>query len=375
MKDTVFQQFLKPINNRIMQECVKKFQSDYYYESFKTQEHLQTMVYAHLNEIKSLRALELALNSQKIGVKSKIKRSTVSDANAKRPAECFFWLVNYLMGLLPKRRNKELNKFIKILDSSPIKLQGRGYDDWVKPHATAHWQGLKLHVEYDLSQQSPTNIKTSFANYNDSSMGQRWPIMPNTIYIFDKGYCDFNWWWSIRQKGAYFVTRLKRNTAILMQSRKKGCSKKILEDGTYKLKNKHPRGGKKNLYRDELRRISVARKGKDPLILVTNLHDVSAETIAELYKSRWEVELFFKWIKQNLKIKKFLGRSLNAVKIQLATAIITYLLAQLFKKCFKKSLTLSLKLVWVKYNLHSMMKCYQKYKPPEYIIHRRPVYL
>ena len=307
------------------------------------------MIYAHLTEMKSLRTLEVAINSQQIGIKTKIKRSTLSDANNRRPAACFFWLLEQVMSLLPRKLRKGLNKLIKILDSSPIQLKGKGYDEWAKEFATSRCQGLKLHVEYDLQLASPTRFAISPPNYNDSSMGKRWLIEANTIYIFDKGYCDFNWWWNIHQKQAFFVTRLKKNTAVLMETNRENLSDSILEDGIFRFKNKRPRGGKINLYQEPLRRISVSREGKDPLILVTNLHDVSAEIVAELYKARWEIELFFKWVKQNLKLKKFLGKSPNAVKIQLATALIAYLLVQIFKNISADHRRLQLVLIWARY--------------------------
>lgn len=375
MKDTVFQQLLKPISPKMLEECVKRFNTDYHYERFKTRDHLESMIYAQLHEVKSLRVLEVALNSQQIGMKTQVHRSTISDANAKRPAQCFFWIAEQLMSLAPRKKRKEIKKMVRILDSSPIKLKGRGYDEWAKAYKTAHWQGMKLHTEYDLTLQCPTQITTSFANYNDSTMGQRWPIVPDTIYVFDKGYCDFNWWWSIHQKQAYFVTRLKKNTAIKMQSSRVAVSETILEDGIFSFKNKHSRGGKKNHYEANLRRIIVRREEKEPLILVTNLLDVQAETIAELYKDRWDIELFFKWIKQNLKLKKFLGKSLNAVKIQLATAIITYLLLQIFKKASESKQTLRWVLTWVKYNLQAKISILKKHIPPIYHTDKRSVYL
>lgn len=274
MKGTVFQRLLKPLTPKLLKECTKRFQSDYDCEKFLTWHHLQTMVYAHLNEIKSLETLEVAINSQRIGIQCKVKRSTLSDANQRRPAECFFWILQQLMGLLPRKLRKKINKVVKILDSSPIQLKGRGYDEWAKASATNRCQGLKLHVEYDLEIESPTKIALSPPNYNDSSMGSQWPIRSNTIYVYDKGYYDFNWWWSIHQKQAFFVTRLKKNVAITMQENKENLSKTILEDGTFKFKNKRPGRGKINLYQDSLRRVSIYREGKDPLILVTNLFDV-----------------------------------------------------------------------------------------------------
>jgi hypothetical protein len=365
-KDTVFQQILKPLTTELLQECLRRYQSDYDCEKFLTWHHLQTMIYAHLNEIKSLSTLEVAINSQKIGINCEIKRSTLSDANQRRPAECFSWILQQLLRYLPRKLRKNIKKVVKILDSSPIQLKGRGYNEWAKEFATNRCQGLKLHVEYDLEIEAPTKVAMSYPNFNDSSMGNQWPIISNAVYVFDKGYYDFNWWWSMHKKKAFFVTRLKKNAAIVMQENKENINEIILEDGLFKFKNKKPRGGKVNLYQDNLRRISVYRKGKTPLILVTNLLDVSAETIAELYKARWEVELFFKWIKQNLRLKKFLGKSENAVKIQITTAIIAYLLVQLYKNNLDDNRRLQLVLVWVRCNLNAMGPKFKNYHPPNY---------
>lgn len=366
MKDTVFQQILKPLTQELLKECSRRFQSDYDCEKFLTWHHLQTMIYAHLNEIKSLSTLEVAINSQKIGINCEVKRSTLSDANQRRPAKCFLWILEKLMSLLPRKLRINISKVVRILDSSPIQLKGRGYDEWAKAFATNRCQGLKLHVEYDLQIESPTKVAMSYPNYNDSSMGSQWPIISGAVYVYDKGYCDFNWWWSIHQKQAFFVTRLKKNAAILMQENKININETILEDGSFRFENKRPRGGKINLYKENLRRVTVYREGKSPLVLVTNLFNTSAEIIAELYKARWEVELFFKWIKQNLKLKKFLGKSENAVKIQIVTAIIAYLLVQLYKNNSGDNRRLQLVLVWVRYNLNIRIPKFQNYTPPIY---------
>jgi putative transposase len=366
MKDTVFQQLLKPLTSELINECIVRYRSDHGCEKFLTLHHLQTMIYVHLNEIKSLSTLEVAINSQKIGINCEIKRSTLSDANQRRPAECFLWILQQLMSLLPRKLRKNIGKIVRVLDSSPIQLKGLGYNEWAKEFATRRCQGLKLHVEYDLEIECPMKISISHPNYNDSTMGQTWPIVSDTIYVFDKGYYDFNWWWKIHKKQAFFVTRLKTNSALVMGKQSQVFSETILEDGVFRFKNKRPRGGKINLYQEDLRRISVKREGKTPLILVTNLHDTPAETIAELYKNRWEIELFFKWIKQNLKLKKFLGKSSNAVKIQLATALIAYLLVQLFKNNYEDKRRLQLLLTWVRFNLHINPPRARNHSPPIY---------
>jgi len=366
MKDTVFQQLLKPLTKELIDESVVRYRSDHGCEKFLTAHHLQAMIYVHLNEIKSLSTLEVAINSQQIGINCEIKRSTLSDANQRRPAECFLWILEQLMSLLPRKLRNNVSKVVRVLDSSPIQLQGRGYNEWAKQFATRRCQGLKLHVEYDLEIECPTKISISHPNYNDSSMGQIWPILPDTIYVFDKGYYDFNWWWSIHQKQAFFVTRLKKNASVLIGKQQQVTGETIIDDGFFRFKNKRPRGGKINLYEAELRRISVRREGKTPLVLVTNLHDLPAETIAELYKNRWEIELFFKWIKQNLKLKKFLGKSSNAVKIQLATALIAYLLVLLFKNRCEDKRRLQLVLTWVRYNLYAKTQKVRNHSPPIY---------
>lgn len=380
-KDTVFQRLLKPITENLINECTKRFRSDYDCVHFNTLAHLQTMIFAHVNELKSLRTLEIAFNSQ-ANTAFKVNRSTLSDANYRRSADCFFWILQQLMALLPRSMRRDINKAVKLLDSTPIKLKGHGYDEWAKHYATAHWQGLKLHVEFDLRLESPTKVAMSHANFNDSSMGKGWPIIPDTVYVFDKGYCDYNWWWSLHQKHAYFVTRLKDNAAIVMESEEIMASETVINDGTFKFKNKKPRGGKTNLYADRLRRIVVKREGKKPLVLVTNLLAASAETIAMLYKARWNIELFFKWIKQNLRLKKFLGKSANAVKIQVATALIGYVLVLLFKMHSGDKRSLQLLLIWIRFNLSNKSRVsWLKHDPPIYcfkqrfLVNREGVYL
>jgi DDE family transposase/uncharacterized protein DUF4372 len=375
MKDTVFQQLLKPITKKLIDTAAQRFQSDYHCKSFNTSDHLLALIYTHLHKIKSLRTLETALSNQLFGIKNKVKRSTLSDANSKRPVDCFAWILEQLTSLLPRKPRKGINKVVRVLDSSPIQLRDDGHD-WAKQYSTRHIVGLKLHAEYDVSLQSPTKIKISYPNVNDASMGQKWRILQNTIYVFDKGYYDYNWWWSIHQKRAYFVTRLKKNAAITIEKKARHGNEFPIEDVLFKISNKIPRGGKRMEYRETLRYIKVPREGKSPLVLVTNLKKLPAEKIAALYKARWDVELFFKWIKQHLRIKKFLGKSLNAIKLQLIAAIITYVLIYLFKQAFKDNRSLYLVLTWIQHHAQTI-KPYPD-KPPTYrypMIDRRFVQL
>jgi putative transposase len=368
-KCTVFGSLLKLLREELIQKSAEIYESDAYYKRFTTKDHLICMMYAQLKEIKSLRDLEISLSNRRdlnCAVK-KVSRSTLSDANRERSAKCFIWIAEKLMNVLPRKKKKELGKMIRILDSSPIQLKGKGYDEWTKETKTLRCQGMKLHVEYDPTLSIPIRTVTTAANYDDCRAGQNWLIESDKVYVFDKGYYDFNWWWSINQKGAFFVTRLKGNAAIKTKAAYPINEEAILSDEEIVFKNKCPRGGKKNLYQADLRRVVVEREGKEkPLILITNMMDVSAKAVADLYKSRWEIELFFKWIKQNLKIKKFLGRSENAVNIQLAVAMITYLLTFLFHQQFKRELSLRQTLVWITHNLHSKSRKYIYAVPPIY---------
>ena len=367
---TTFEALLKPLTKELLLEVVKCFDSDYYSKTFKTYDHLIVLLYAQLHEIKSLRDLEIAFNSQEPLKKllrcNDVRRSTLSDASSRRPAECFLWIAEKLMRLLPRKERKEVNKVVRKLDSSPIQLKGRGYDDWTLANKTLRCQGIKLHVEFDSEVEAPTRVELSRANIDDCRVGRTWPILPDTIYVFDKGYYDFNWWWSIDRKNSFFVTRLKKNAAIQITQVNKVNRNGILEDNLFVLKNKTPRGGKRNLYAHELRQVVVEREGKDPMVLVTNLLDAPAEIISELYKERWDIELFFKWIKQNLRIKKFLGKSENAVKTQIAVALILFLLIALFNIFESTKRSMHQLLIWIRHNVGLIKNHYNLLKPPEY---------
>jgi IS4 transposase len=203
---------------------------------------------------------------------------------------------------------------------------------------------MKLHLLLNAHQQTPTQMSMSAANINDIEEARALQIQCGALYVFDKGYCDYAWWHAIAQSGAQFVTRFKYNAALLVDQVRPidaAASETVLADEIVRFKHKHPRGNKRNPYEAPLRRITIARADKDrPLVLATNDLDSPAQVIAERYKDRWQIELFFKWIKQHLNIKRFLGRSENAVRIQILTALIAYLLLALYKRAHGLSASL-----------------------------------
>lgn len=181
-------------------------------------------------------------------------------------------------------------------------------------------------------------VDLTSAKVNDIVAAHAMPITPAAVYVFDKGYVDYGWWNAIHEQQALFVSRLKTNARRRDVAPRRPEGKGILADNDIKLGHAKPRGGAVNpLYDVPLREIIVERDGKEPMRLITNDLTRPASEIAQLYKERWQIELLFKWIKQNLKIKRFLGRSENAVKSQIYIALIAFLLLRLFRQTYASS--------------------------------------
>lgn len=339
-----FSELLSLIPRYKFNQFVSKYSADKHSKGFNSWNHLVAMVFSQLSKANSLREIETSFNSitnahYHMGV-GPIKRSTLSQANQKRDCRVFEDLTNELMKTCRPSQQKGLKEFLFLLDSSPIILKGRHFD-WTSTTRNYN-NGLKLHMLYDTNTVTPTYVDITASNINDINIGRELAIQPNATYVFDKGYTDYNWWFSIHNKQSSFVTRFKKNAATRIVEElpiNKSDRQLVLADQKVVFKNKTPRGGKINNYTEPLRKITIKRENKDtPLVLATNDFNKNANEIASLYKKRWDIELFFKWIKQNLKIKKFIGTSLNAVKIQIYTAIITYLLSLKLQKLKKNTM-------------------------------------
>ena len=335
-----FQQIMKALPRGTFDRVVNTHQADKHSKGFGCWDQLIAMIYAQMSGATSLRVLETGFNSQHtqhyhLGV-SPLKRSTLSDANSRRKTAVFADIANLLMSSASRSLRRESEELLYLLDSSSISLKGPGFDSWTGGNSTRNTQGIKLHVLLAGNEEIPVQHSITAPNVNDIDEGRKLSIEPDAVYIFDKGYCDYNWWHKINEQKAQFVTRFKRNAALIVE-----CALPIpaqdaaivLKDEIVRFANKHPRGGRKNHYENPLRRITIAREDHDqPLLLATNDLVSPASVIARRYKDRWGIELFFKWIKQHLKIKSFLGRSENAVRIQILTALITYLLLAIYRK-------------------------------------------
>jgi len=342
------QEIMKGLPRGAFDRLVQERQADKYSKGFGCWDQLVAMVYGHLSGAGSLRQLESGFNSQSnhhyhLGTQP-IRRSTLAEANSRRKAEVFEQAARLLMSQAGRHLRQGSQQLLYLLDSTSITLKGPGFDGWTQHNSTRNTQGIKLHVLYAAHEQVPVQHSFSAANVNDIAEGVKLPIEAGASYIFDKGYCDYNWWASIDAQSARFVTRFKYNAALRVEASRPiavADSDTILEDQIVRFAYRHQGGGRRNRYEKSLRRIVVARPDKErPLILATNDLDTPASVIAQHYKDRWQIELFFKWIKQHLNIKRFLGRSENAVRIQILTALISYLLLALYKQFhgFKGSL-------------------------------------
>lgn len=335
-----FQQIMKLLPRGAFDRVVKTHQADKHSKGFSCWDQLLAMVYAQLAGASSLRVLETGFNSQctqhyHLGT-APIRRSTLADANGRRKAEVFADIAKLLMSQAQRSLRRESKELLYLLDSTSISLKGPGFDAWTSGNSTRNTQGIKLHVLYAGNDEIPVQHSITAPNINDIAEGRKLTIEPEAIYIFDKGYCDYNWWSKIDEQKAQFVTRFKYNAALTVECTRPISaqdSDTVLKDEIVRFANRHPRGGRKNHYKNSLRRITVARPEHDrPIVLATNDLASPASVIARRYKDRWGVELFFKWIKQHLKIKSFLGRTEKSVRIQILTALITYLLLALYRK-------------------------------------------
>lgn len=214
---------------------------------------------------------------------------------------------------------------VALIDSSPVPL-GK-LCKW--PTWNGRIRGLKLHVVYDPQADVPRCVEITPANVNDVEVGRRTSVERGTTYVFDKGYCHFGWWREINDGGAFFVTRAKVNlrlraVAWRLRAPVAGDGFTVLDDADVIYLSK----GNARLS-IPLRRIRVRRDKGGKITLLTNDLTRSAVEIAALYKSRWQIELLFRWIKQHLRIRKFLGNNENAIRLQILAAMIAYLLLRI----------------------------------------------
>lgn len=326
---SILGKLVEPINRRRFQATVDSHDGDAYDKSFHSWDHLMVLIYAQLSGADSLRGLEAGWNANcqhhyHLG-SGWLSRSTLSDANRRRPVGVFAATFENIVNQLDRHMRREGAAMLRLIDSTPIPL-GK-VCGWAKSNGRI--RGMKLHVVYDPNSDCPRVLDITDANVNDAQIGRTITIETGATYVFDKGYCHYGWWTAIAGAGAFFVTRPKSNMGLKLVCDRPvaaphGDGFTVIEDTEVSLASK---GDSKLPI--PLRRLTVQRQDGETITLVTNDLERSAIEIAALYKGRWQIELLFRWIKQHLKIRKFLGTNDNAIRLQLFAAMIAYALLRI----------------------------------------------
>jgi putative transposase len=327
--NSIFTSLLKPINRRSFQAIVSRHDADAYDKSFKSWAHLVVLIYAQLSRSDSLRGLESSFNANAhhhyhLGV-GPLSRSTLSDANARRPVRVLAEVFAMLAQTTDRMTRHAADEMLRLIDASPIPL-GK-MCPWAKWNGRI--RGMKMHVVYEPQGDCPRAVEITPATVNDIEIGRRLALEAGATYVFDKGYYHYGWWTKIDAAKAYFVTRPKENARFRLRKRRPveesvGDGFTIVNDAEVVLASK---GDSKLPI--PLRRIRVKRDQGGTITLITNDMNRTAVEIGTLYKTRWQIELLFRWIKQHLDIRKFLGNTDNAIRLQVLAAMIAYLLLRI----------------------------------------------
>jgi hypothetical protein len=334
---TVFRQMLQFLPRHDFNLCVRRYRGDYRAKSFSTYDQFLCLAYAQMAGRESLRDIETCLNSHReklyhIGLSGAVSRSTLADANERRDWHIFEDFGHVLIRMAQQLYCNEpfaleLDQPLYAFDSTTIDLCLTLFP-WAEFRTTK--AAVKMHTLLDLRGTIPTYVAVTTGKVHDVRMLDALPVTEDAIYTMDKAYVDFSRLYALHQQDAFFVIRAKDNLRFKrLYSAPKDTSRGVRADQTialvtYKSKKDYP---------EKLRRVSyVDKEHNTRLVFLTNNFTIPATTVAEIYKQRWQVELFFKWIKGNLRIKSFNGTSINAVKSQIWVALSIYLLAVIAKK-------------------------------------------
>ena len=331
----VFSQLVEFLPQRVFDNIVTKYEGNRYVKHFTCWNHLLAMMFGQLTRRDSLRDLIVALEahnrkSYHLGFGKNITRSNLSKANENRNSKIFEEYAYYMIDIARKKRANndfKINGKVYAFDSTTIDLCLSIFW-WAKFRKTK--AGIKLHTLFDINTQIPAFIHITEASVNDINALDIIPYEYGAYYVFDRGYIDYARLYNICKHSAYFVIRAKKNLKFkFTRLNEVNENNGIISDQIGKLTGFYI----SKEYPDEIRKVIYYDKESDRVfIYLTNNMELAPELIALLYKNRWQVELFFKWIKQHLKIKSFWGTSENAVRIQIYCAIITFCLVAILEK-------------------------------------------
>lgn len=327
---TVFRELLKHVPWDRFEELVEEHGTDARVRRLSTKGQFVALLYGQLSGAVSLREIVTGLSSHAarlyhLGAEP-VRRSTFSDANTQRPAAVFTDLLAMMMKQAHRGLRRKLAETTYLIDATSARLNERSAG-WAR--FSAGVCGAKVHVIYDADADRPIYAAVSAANVNDITAARQMPIEPGATYVFDLGFYDYAWWAELDAAGCRIVTRFKSNTPIkvveeLVVAQHSG----ILSDRIGFLPARQAKS-RRNPMQDAVREVRVKTDTGKVLRILSNDLDASAQEIADLYRRRWAIELFFRWVKQTLKITRFVGTSENAVRIQIAVALIAFLLLRL----------------------------------------------
>ena len=334
---TVFRQLLQYLPRHEFNVCVSRYRGEYWAKRFSTFDQFLCLAYAQMAGRESLRDIQTCLNSHKeklyhIGFRGDVSRTTLADANERRDWRIFQDFGQILIGIAQELYKGdplaiELKQPLYAFDSTTIDLCLSLFP-WAEFRKTK--AAIKMHTLIDLRGIIPTFVAITTGKVNDVKLLDKMPVQEDAIYTMDRGYVDYARLYAIHKQGAFFVIRAKDNLKFKrLYSAPKDRETGVRADQVITLVTKKSKKG----YPERLRRVSYVDKERNKrLVFLSNNFDIPAKTVADVYKHRWQVELFFKWIKQHLRFKRFYGTSENAVKSQIWVGLCIYLLVAIAKK-------------------------------------------
>jgi len=375
---TIFSQLMDFLPRDVFNHCVRRYGGNHNIQTFSCLDQYLAMAFAQLTGRESLRDIEACLRTfgpklYHAGFRCKrISRNTLANANKVRPWQIHADFAQHLIATATElyadtNLGFDLDNTIYALDSTTIDLCLSLFP-WATFRRTK--AAVKMHTLMNLRGSIPEFIHISEGSVHDVNIIDELPILPTAIYLLDRGYLDYARLFTLHRTGAFFVTRTKSNTRYqriyshaIDKSTGLVCDQTIRLTGFYTAQD----------YPDQLRRVRY----NDPdtgnrLVFLTNLFHVPALTIAMLYRSRWMVELFFKWIKQHLRIKRFFGTSPNAVKTQIWIAVSVYVLVAIVKKRLAPERNLYTLLQILSLSLFEKMPILQAFSQAEYKTEKQP---
>ena len=328
--NSVFHSLLKQVPWPAFERLVEAHGADARVRCLTTKSQFVALLYGQFVGASSLREIVTGLSSHAarlyhVGA-APVRRSTLADANAQRPAALFADMLGMLMQQAHRGLRRKLAETTYLIDATSMRLDERSAG-WAR--FSAGVCGAKLHVIYDADADRPIYAAVSAATVNDVTIAQRMPIEPGATYVFDLGYYDYTWWAKLDAAQCRIVTRFKATTPLVAPEElpvPEGGN--ILSDRIGFLPARQAKS-RRNPMQKAVREVRVITETGKALRLLSNDLAATAREIADLYKRRWAIELFFRWVKHTLKITRFLGISENAVRIQIAVALIAFLLLRL----------------------------------------------